>query len=176
MIKNCLAKSSNIGSDFKELIHTLKSMNSISIDTVSSLFYLFVLTNKDGSSKIVEVIRSNYEIKKDTMALDLDRRVTVAAEELEKEISLSSISDLIADLCSCECEFESKIVILYSIISKSYYHSNFRKPLELEYHLPRHNELTDCNNTLSKLAFILIHVLRMPSKISPQGKNLSEMK
>jgi hypothetical protein len=57
-------------------------MSSTSIEAVSSLLYLFVLTNKDSSSKIAEMIRSSYAIKKDTVTLDLDRRVTVTAEEL----------------------------------------------------------------------------------------------
>jgi len=48
--------------------------------------------------------------------------------------------------------------------------------MELEYHIPRHNELAECNNTLSKLAFILFNVLQMPAKISPKGKNLSKIK
>jgi len=44
---------------------------------------LWILTNKEKSTTIIEIISSNYTVKKDTVILDLDRRVTVTPEELE---------------------------------------------------------------------------------------------
>ena len=81
---------------------------------------------------------------------------------------------MIAHVISWESELESKLVIILKTIEKYYYKSTFKRPMEFEYHFPRHANRTECSITYNKIAYLVM--LLCPSlQIQLKGSTLPEM-
>jgi hypothetical protein len=49
-------------------------------------------------------------------------------------------------------------MVLLKTIEKYYYRSAFMKPMEYEYHFPRHASWAECSITYNKIAYLVMHL------------------
>jgi hypothetical protein len=115
-----------------------------------------------------------------TAVLNLDRRVTVEAELSyrefgEEDFVIQRVADMVAHMINWESELESRMTVLLKTIEKYYYKSTYKKPLEYEYHFPRHAQWSECPTTYMKIAHLVFELLKTDADIEVKGKNLSEM-
>jgi hypothetical protein len=66
--------------------------------------------------------------------------------------------------------------VLIRTIEKYYYKSNVRRPIDIEYHFPRHAEWDECTSTLLKIASVIIDGFKLKPDFVLKGKKLNDMK
>ena len=71
---------------------------------------------------------------------------------------------------------EPHIARILKTVQQEYYQCQIRKPIEMEYHFPRHSNFLECEETFEKMLYIIVKIIKFEQKMTCKGATLKEMK